>query len=162
MLHALPFTTFREIAVLGFGVEIHCPSCYRVTKIDPADQRLRDRPFAVTRFRCTGMRDLGSAHPLRPCQQLGHIHVTPPDAERIRPGRSIPWCSIACHRCVPVWQIDQAPKHLPPWNVILAKSGARLACPTCRSVLNTTWHGGDGIPFTDGYDRRPTGAGRPP
>jgi hypothetical protein len=56
------------------------------------------------------MRDFGSAHPLRPCEQLGHIHVTPPDAERIRPGLSIPWCSIACPRCVPAWQIDQAPR----------------------------------------------------
>ena len=34
---------------------------YRVTKIEPADERLRDRPFAVTRFRCTGTRDMGSA-----------------------------------------------------------------------------------------------------
>jgi hypothetical protein len=161
MLRALPFKTFGEIAVLGRGVEIHCPSCYRVTKIDPADERLRDRPFAVTRFRCTGMRDFGSAHALRPCEQLGHIHITPSDTDRIRPGRSIPWCSISRPRCVPVWRIDQAPKHLPPWKVIWAHRSARLACPTCRAVLNTVWRGGDGIPFTDGYDRRPTGAGRP-
>jgi hypothetical protein len=161
MLHALPFTTFGEIAALGLGVEIHCPSCRRVTKIDPADEALRDRPFAVTKFRCTGTRDIGSAHPLRPCQQLGHIHITPPDAERIRPGQSIPWCSIACPRYVPCWEIDQAPRDQPPWNGIWAQSGARLACPTCRSVLNTTGHGGDSIPFTDDYERRPTGAPLP-
>ena len=82
MLHALPFTTFGEIAVLGLEVEIRCPSCCRVTKIDPADERLRDRPFTVTRFVCTGLRDFGFAHPKRPCDSLGHIHVRPPDAVR--------------------------------------------------------------------------------
>jgi hypothetical protein len=50
MLPALPFTTFGEIAVLCLEVEIPCPSCYHVTKIDPADDRLRDRPFTGTRF----------------------------------------------------------------------------------------------------------------
>jgi hypothetical protein len=153
MLHALPFTTFDELAALGLEVEIRCPSCYRVTKIDPADERLRDRPFTVTRFRCAGMRDYGFAHPRRPCEGLGHVHIRPPDATRIRPGQAIPWCSIACPRCVPYWEIDQAPRDQPPWQAIWAQPGARLACPTCRSVLTTVWHGGDGIPFTDGYHR---------
>jgi hypothetical protein len=44
------------------------------------------------------------------------------------------------------------------WQAIWAQPGVRLACPACRSVLNTTWRGGDGIPYTDGYHR---GGGRP-
>jgi hypothetical protein len=35
-LHWLPFTTFGEIAALGFEAEVHCSSCYRQTKVDPA------------------------------------------------------------------------------------------------------------------------------
>jgi hypothetical protein len=42
-LHRLPFTTFGEIAALGFEIEVHCSSCYRQTKVDPADRRLSDR-----------------------------------------------------------------------------------------------------------------------
>jgi hypothetical protein len=35
-LHWLPFTTFGEIAALGFEAEVHCSSCSRQTKVDPA------------------------------------------------------------------------------------------------------------------------------
>jgi hypothetical protein len=64
MLHALPFTTFGEIAALGFEIEVHCSSCYRQTKVDPADRRLSDRVFAAAPFRCSGVRDQGFAVPL--------------------------------------------------------------------------------------------------
>jgi hypothetical protein len=37
MFHPLPFTTFGEIAALGFEIEVHCSSCYRQTKVDPAE-----------------------------------------------------------------------------------------------------------------------------
>jgi ribosomal protein S27E len=145
MLHAL-FKTFGELAAHGLEVEVRCPGCYRVAKIDRADDRLHDRPFAGARFNCTGMRDFGSAHLPRPSLQLGHIHIRQPDTTRIRPDQAIPWCSIACPRCVPCWEIDQAPRDQPPWQAIWAHPGARLACPTCRSVLTRSWSGGDGIP----------------
>jgi hypothetical protein len=65
-LHRLPFTTFGDIAALGLEAEVHCSSCYRQTKVDPADRRLSDRVFAETPFRC-GMRDQGFAVPLQAC-----------------------------------------------------------------------------------------------
>jgi hypothetical protein len=53
-LHRLPFTTFGEIAAFGLEVEVHCSSCYRQTKVDPADRRSNDRVFAAAPFRCSG------------------------------------------------------------------------------------------------------------
>jgi len=67
-LHPLPFTTFGEIAALGLEAEVHCSSCYRQTKVDPADRGLSDRVFAAAPFRCSGMRDCGFAVPLQPCR----------------------------------------------------------------------------------------------
>jgi hypothetical protein len=69
-LHRLPFKTFGEIAALGFEIEVHCSSCYRQTKVDPADRRLNDRVFAAAPFRCSGMRDRGFAVPLQPCRAM--------------------------------------------------------------------------------------------
>jgi hypothetical protein len=84
MLRALPFITFGEVSVLGLEVEVYCPGCHRVAKIDATDERLRDGRFAGARFTCTGTRDIGSAFPPRPCQQLGHIHIKPVAKDRIR------------------------------------------------------------------------------
>jgi hypothetical protein len=67
-LHRLPFRPFGEIAALGFEIEVRCSSCYRQTKVDPADRRLNDRIFASAPFRCGGMRDHGFAVPLQPCR----------------------------------------------------------------------------------------------
>jgi len=61
---------------------------------------------------------------------------------------------MACPRCVPHWEVSQAAKHLPPWTNVFTRPGVRVACPACRSALTTVWHGGDGIPFTEGYGRR--------
>jgi len=44
----LPFTTFGEIAVLGFKACIYCSRCYAHRPIDPIAEHLRDRCFATT------------------------------------------------------------------------------------------------------------------
>jgi hypothetical protein len=77
--------------------------------------------------------------PPRACGTLGHLIIRPPARDRIPPGRSIPWCSVSCPRCVPYWEVNQAAKHLPPWDKIWTEPGVRLACPACRSTLTTSW-----------------------
>src|SRR5258708_19731364 len=91
-LHRLPFTTFGEIAALGFEIEVHCSSCYRQTKVDPADRRLSDRVFAAAPFRCSGMRDPGFAVPLQPSGAPGffYIHPTLPLPARRQPPLTFP------------------------------------------------------------------------
>jgi hypothetical protein len=154
MPRAFPFRTFDEIAALGLEVSVYCSSCYRERgPIDLTDARLRGKPFAGTRFVCSSIRRYGSAAPPRACGTLGHLIIRPPARDRIPPGRSIPWCSISCPRCVPCWEVNQAAKHLPPWDKIWTEPGVRLACPACRSTLTTSWQGGDGIPYTDGNKR---------
>jgi len=39
---------------IDLALRIRASGCHRVTKVDPTDERLRNRPFAGTRFRCTG------------------------------------------------------------------------------------------------------------
>ena len=151
MLVALPVRTFGDVAVLGLEVAVHCPRCRRVTRVDPADIRLCDRLFAGARFRCTGV---SLPYPDEPCDCLGHVHIDPPADQFIPADRAIPWCSISCRRCVPFWQIGQAVRDWTPWSEVLTRRGIQIGCPACRSVLTTIWHGGPGIPFTDGYQRR--------
>lgn len=154
MLRAFPFRTFDEIHELGLEVHVYCPNCYRyVGPIDLTDTRLRGRPFTGARFICSQTRRIYDAVPARVCGCLGHIILRPQTADFIPPSRSIPWCSIACPRCVPHWEISQAAKHLPPWNNVFTQPGVRMACPACRSPLTTSWNGLDGIPHTDGYRR---------
>jgi hypothetical protein len=87
---------------------VYCPSCYRERgPIELADERLRGRLFVGTRFVCSATRSYDSAVAPRPCGSLGHIIIRPPARDRIPPGRSIPWCSISCPRCVPCWEISQ-------------------------------------------------------
>src|SRR5258707_12491831 len=76
-LHRLPFTTFGEIAALGFEIEVHCSSCYRQTKVDPADRRLSYRVFAPPPCPCSGMRYHSSARPLQPCKAPRFVHIHP-------------------------------------------------------------------------------------
>ena len=76
-LHRLPFKTLGEIAALGLEIEVHCSSCYRQTKVDPADRGLSDRVFAAAPFRCSGMRDRGFAVPLQPCRAPGFVYIKP-------------------------------------------------------------------------------------
>jgi hypothetical protein len=64
-LHRLLFTTFGEIAALGLEVEVHCSSCYRQTKVDPADRRSMIESLPRRRSAAVGMRDHGFAVPLQ-------------------------------------------------------------------------------------------------
>lgn len=155
MLRPFPFRTFDEIAALGLEVEIYCPRCYRhAGPIDLSDPRLRGRTFARTRFVCSRMRQVFSATPPAPCGCLGSIVIRPRPADRIPIGQSTPWCSIACPACVPHWEVTQAAPHLLPWSRIwTGGGGVALACPACGSRLTTVWHGGAGVPFTEGYRR---------
>ena len=99
MRHPLPFTTFGEVAALGFVAEVHCSSCYRVVKVDLADGRLRDRFFAAAPLRCTGMRNRGFAVPLQPCKAPGHVHVKP--AVRLPVGGEVTLICLSCPGCEP-------------------------------------------------------------
>ena len=137
MLRAFPFRIFDEIAELGLEVSVYCPSCYRERgPIDLNDERLSGRAFTGTRFVCSAMRSCGSAVPPRTCGSLGHIIIRPPARDRVRAGQSIPWCSISCPRCVLTWEVNQAAKHLPPWNRIWTRPCVQLACPACRSGID--------------------------
>jgi hypothetical protein len=86
----------------------------------------------------------------------GNIIVRPRPADFIPPSKSIPWCSIECPRCVPQWEVSQAVKHLQPGRRFLPSADARLRCPNigCCAILTTTWSGFDGVPFTEGWERR--------
>jgi Zn finger protein HypA/HybF involved in hydrogenase expression len=153
-MQRFPFRTFDEIAALGLEVHVYCPSCHRQTgPIDLGHDRLRGRAFSATRFVCSNNRTYGTAHPPRACGCLGYVMIKPGARDLIPPGRSIPWCSIECPRCVPYWEVSQAARHLPPWNRIWTRPGVRVACPACGSPLTTVWHGADGVPFTPGFRR---------
>ena len=157
MLRPFPFRTFDEIAALDLEVQIYCPKCYRYAgPIDLADPRLRGRVFTRTRFVCSRVRQLFDATPPAACGCLGSIVIRQRFADGIPPGRSIPWCSIACPTCVPYWEVSQAAPHLPPWNKVWTRPGGiSLACPTCRSPVSTVWYGGRGVPYTEGYRLTP-------
>jgi len=83
MLRAFPFRTFDDISALGLEVVVEYSTCYRKRgPIDLADERLRGRRFIDVRFACTGLRNLGTAFPPRPCGGSDHISI--------RPGQSTP------------------------------------------------------------------------
>lgn len=155
MLRHFPFRTFAEINELGLEVEIGCMHCRRppTEPIDLTNPHLRLRTIFGTRFVCINEIKLWDASPPRIYSGLGRIIIRPPSRDFVSPGRPIPWCSINCPRCVPQWEVAQAAKHLPPWDKIWTAPGVRLACPACRAMLTTVWHGGDGIPFTEEYRR---------
>jgi hypothetical protein len=71
-MHALPFTTFGEIAALGLKATVYCSRCYGHRPIDPAAEHLRDRCFATTRFRCTEIRHTGDV-----CGCPGSVEIEP-------------------------------------------------------------------------------------
>jgi hypothetical protein len=150
MLLELPIVTFADLAALGLEVKVYCRSCHRSTRFDPVDPRLRDRRFVGARFRCTTVRRLWNASPPQPCGGTGHVHIAPAADRLIRPGQSVLHAEIHCPRCVPTWQIDQAPRHEAPWQEMFDR-GARIRCPACRWSLTTIWHGHSGMPFTDSF-----------
>lgn len=146
-LRAFPFRTFDDIAAAGYTVDVYCSSCHRtVGPIDLTDARLVGRPFTAVRFRCSAEICLWTAHPSRICGCPGRLSIKPPARDIVPPTRSLPCCTIGCRRCLPIWEVYQAAKHLPPWNRIFTGPDVRLPCPACRSPLATWWSGGDGIP----------------
>jgi hypothetical protein len=125
MFHPLPFTTFGEIAALGFEIEVHCSSCYRQTKVDPADRRLSDRVFAAAPFRCSGMRDHGFAVPLQPCKAPGFVYIKP----------------AVLLRCVLPWFIEHMPADRPPFLRAGWGPDDRYRCPAYRGRIDWRFHG---------------------
>jgi hypothetical protein len=138
-LHWLPFTTFGEIAALGFEIEVHCSSCYRQTKVDPADRRLNDRVFAAAPFRCSGLRDHGFAVPLQPCGAPGFVYIKP--AVRLPVGGEVTLIFLCCPRCVPPWFIEHMPADRPPWLRVGWGPDDRYRCPACRGRIDWRFHG---------------------
>jgi hypothetical protein len=151
MLVELPIRTFADVASIGYGARIYCPMCYRQSDVEPTSPDLRERLFFTTRFRCTGIRHMGSSVGKLPCESLGHVHIVPHSADLVLPRQAIPYCSISCSTCVPYWEIDQARRDREPWTSLFAARGVAIACPTCGKPLHTTWHGQRGIPGTDGW-----------
>ena len=72
MLHALPFTTFGQLAALGLKATVYCSRCYEQRPIDPAAEHLRDRCFATIRFRRTKIRYTGAV-----CGCPGSVEIEP-------------------------------------------------------------------------------------
>ena len=70
----LPFTTFGEIAALGFLAQVYCIGCKHWGQIDAADPRWANRRFAGARLRCTQIRYDGVA-----CRSPGQLSIRPAD-----------------------------------------------------------------------------------
>ena len=138
-LHPLPFTTFGEIAALGLEAEVQCSSCYRQTKVDPADRRLNDRVFAAAPFRCSGMRDRGFAVPLQPCRAPGFVYVKP--TVLLPVGGEVTLIFLSCPRCVPPWFIEHIPADRPPFLRVGWGPDDRYRCPACRGRIDWRFHG---------------------
>jgi hypothetical protein len=131
MLHALPFTTFGEAAALGLEAHIYCPGCFRARQVDPAADRLRDRCFAGTRFRCTNVRWTGET-----CGGSGSATIRPD--ELLPVGGNVTLAFLSCERCLPPWYINYIPIDRPPWATVDWRAGDRFRCPGCRGAV--AWH----------------------
>ena len=141
MLVQLPIRTFAEVALIGYGVRVYCPACHRQSEVDPSSPEIYDRAFFATRFRCRGVRHMGTAIGKMPCEALGHIHIVPPAADRVLPRQSMPYCTISCSTCVPYWEIDQARSDREPWPGLFGRAKDGIACPTCSKPLHASWTG---------------------
>jgi hypothetical protein len=138
-LHRLPFRTFGEIAALGFEIEVHCSSCYRQTKVAPADRHLYNRVFAAAPFRCSNMRDHGFAVPLQPCRAPRFVYIKP--AVLLPVGGEVTLIFLSCSRCVPPWFIEYMPADRPPWLRAGWGPDDRYRCPACRGSIDWRFHG---------------------
>jgi hypothetical protein len=153
MLHALPFSTFGEAAMLGLEADVYCPSCFRTWPLDPAADRLRDRCFARTRFRCTNVRWTGKT-----CGSPGMVTFQPP--ELLSVGGDVRLAFLWCDRCLPPWQISYIPIDRPPWAFVDRRERGRFHCPGCRCAVRWHIHGPTWRPFPSdsqrGTDRQGT------
>ena len=131
MLHALPFTTFGEAAALDLEAHVYCAICYTTRQLDPAADRIRDRCFAGTRFRCTGVRWTGEI-----CGGPGSVTIHP--AELLPVCGDVTLAFLWCDRCLPPWEIRHIPIDQPPWSTADWRKGDRFRCPGCRRPVS--WH----------------------
>ena len=144
MLHPLPFRTFGEIAALGYVVDLYCPTCHRRVSVDPAADHLRERTFAGTRFRCTGTRDVGFAHPRRPCEGTGILSVQP--ATLLPVGGEVTLVFLFHYCRPPGWEIAHMPLDRPPWSRAGWGEDDRWRCPICRRGTGWSIHEPDRKP----------------
>jgi hypothetical protein len=136
-LHPLPFTTFGEIAALGLEVEVRCAGCRHEVKFDPADEQLRNRPFAGAPFRCTATIQRYTAHPAYICGRPGHVYIRP--HERLQVGGPVTLAFLFCRRCAPYgWQINHVQLDQPPWSATRFGPDDRFRCPACHGRVD--WH----------------------
>jgi hypothetical protein len=112
MLHPLPFTTIGEIAALGLKATVYCSACYEHRNIDPAAERLRDRCFATTRFRCTEIRYTGA---VRGCARS--VEIEP--SVMLPIGGEDTLAFLSCSACVPSWEINYVPIDKTPRSVVM-------------------------------------------
>ena len=128
MLHALPFTTFGEIAALGLKAKVYCPGCHEHRPIDPAAEHLHDRCFATTRFRCTKIRYTGDV-----CGCSGSVAVQP--SVLLPVGGEDTLAFLSCSTCLPSWEINYVPIDKPPWSVVNREGSDRFKCPGCGKAV---------------------------
>src|SRR5260370_29581853 len=128
MLHPLPFTTFGEIAALGFRARVYCSRCYEHRSIDLAAEHLRDRCFATTRFRCTKIRYTGAV-----CGRLGAVEIEP--SVLLPVGGEDTLAFLSCSTCLPSWEINYVPIDKPPWSVVNREGNDRVKCPGCGQAV---------------------------
>jgi hypothetical protein len=131
MLHPLPFTTFGEIAALGFKATVYCSACYEHRPIDLGAEHLRDRCFATTRFRCTKIRYTGNV-----CGCPGSVEIEP--SVLLPVGGKDTLAFLSCSTCLPSWEIKYVPIDKPLWSVVRRDNGDRFRCPGCRRPVD--WH----------------------
>jgi len=129
----LPFTTFGEIAALGFKARIYCSRCYAHRPIDPIAEHLRDRCFATTRFRCTKIRYTGTV-----CGCGGSVEIEP--FVLLPVGGEDTLAFLFCVTCEPSWEINHVPIDKPPWSVN-HKGSDRFKCPGCGKAVAWRIHG---------------------
>jgi hypothetical protein len=148
MLHALPFATFGEAAALGLEADVYCPICFRTCRLDPAKDRLRNRCFARTRFRCTNVRWTGHT-----CAGPGS--VTFRLTELLPVGGAVTVAILFCEHCLPPWYVRHIPIDSPPWNAADWRRGDRFRCPGCRRAVGWNIHGPAWRPVPTDRKRKP-------
>ena len=131
MLRALTFTTFGEAADLGLEAHVSCSSCHTTRPLDSMADRLGDRCFARTRFRCTNVRWTGAT-----CGGPGSVTFRP--TELLPVGGDVHLAFMWCARCLPPWNINHIPIDWPPWSAVNWRAGDRFRCPGCQGT--TSWH----------------------
>ena len=118
----LPFTTFGEIAALGFEAQVYCIGCKQWGQIEATGPRWSNRRFAGARLRCTRLRYDGSA-----CRSAGQLSMRPADGTAPIVGQQ--YADLSCVHCVPPREIRDVRFDHPPW------SAGRFKCPGCRRLV---------------------------